>query len=57
MFLRQNRLQYHARPERPDPVYAKQLQEVLGGQWGEISVMMTYLFQAGIAAARPSTAT
>jgi Manganese containing catalase len=45
MFLRQNRLQYHARPERPDPVYAKQLQEVLGGQWGEISVMMTYLFQ------------
>ncbi len=45
MFLRQNRLQYHAKPERPDPVYAKQLQEVLGGQWGEISVMMTYLFQ------------
>ena len=45
MFLRQNRLQYNARPERPDPVYAKQLQEVLGGQWGEISVMMTYLFQ------------
>ncbi|SDY53630.1 Mn-containing catalase [Citreimonas salinaria] len=28
-----------------DPVYAKKLQEVLGGQWGEISVMMTYLFQ------------
>src|SRR5918996_6438634 len=45
MFFRQNRLQYHAKPERPDPVYAKQLQEVLGGQWGEISVMMGYLFQ------------
>jgi Mn-containing catalase len=46
MFLRQNRLQYHARPERPDPVYAKQrCKEVLGGQWGEIGVMMTYLFQ------------
>ena len=45
MFFRHNRLQYRARPERPDPVYAKQLQEVLGGQWGEISVMMTYLFQ------------
>jgi Mn-containing catalase len=45
MFFRQNRLQYHAKPSRPDPVYAKQLQEVLGGQWGEISVMMTYLFQ------------
>ena len=33
-------LQYHAKPERPDPLYAKKLQEVLGGQWGEISVMI-----------------
>lgn len=57
MFFRQNRLQYHAKPERPDPVYAKQLQEVLGGQWGEISVMMTICSRAGTAAARPSTAT
>ena len=45
MFFRTNQFQYNARPERPDPVYAKKLQEVLGGQWGEISVMMTYLFQ------------
>jgi len=45
MFFRNSHLQYHAKPEKPDPVYAKQLQEVLGGQWGEISVMMTYLFQ------------
>jgi Mn-containing catalase len=45
MFFRTNQFQYHAKPERPDPVYAKKLQEVLGGQWGEISVMMTYLFQ------------
>jgi Mn-containing catalase len=45
MFLRQRRLQYNAKPDAPDPVYAKQLQEVLGGQWGEISVMMNYLFQ------------
>ena len=45
MFFRQKHLQYHARPEKPDPIFAKQLQEVLGGQWGEISVMMTYLFQ------------
>ncbi|WP_046862595.1 manganese catalase family protein [Microvirga massiliensis] len=45
MFFRNRHLQYHAKPEKPDPVYAKQLQEVLGGQWGEISVMMTYLFQ------------
>lgn len=45
MFHRTRNLQYHAKPERPDPVYAKKLQEVLGGQWGEMSVMMTYLFQ------------
>lgn len=45
MFFRTNQFQYDARPERPDPVYAQKLQEVLGGQWGEISVMMTYLFQ------------
>jgi len=38
-------MQYNARPDRPDPLYARQLQEVLGGQWGEISVMMSYLFQ------------
>src|SRR5215204_5555310 len=45
MFFRSKNLQYNARPDKPDPVFAKQLQEVLGGQWGEISVMMTYLFQ------------
>lgn len=45
MFFHDKRLQYNAKPERPDPVYAKKLQEVLGGQWGEISVTMSYLFQ------------
>src|SRR5215204_2934285 len=45
MFFHRKQLQYHARPERPDPLFAKMLQEPLGGQWGEISVMMTYLFQ------------
>ena len=44
-FFRTNQFQYHAKPDRPDPLYARKLQEVLGGQWGEISVMMTYLFQ------------
>lgn len=53
MFFRTNRFQYNARPERPDPVYAKQLQEVLGGQWGEISVMMSYLFQGWNCRAAP----
>lgn len=45
MFFRTAKYQYNARPERPDPIFARQLQEALGGQWGEISVMMTYLFQ------------
>ena len=45
MFFHDKRLQYHARPDRPDPLYAKKLQEVLGGQFGEITVMMQYLFQ------------
>lgn len=45
MFFHDKRLQYHARPERPDPAYAKKLQEVLGGQWGEMTVAMMYLFQ------------
>jgi Mn-containing catalase len=45
MFHRTKGLQYEARPSKPDPLYAKKLQEVLGGQWGEMSVMMTYLFQ------------
>ncbi|WP_404332775.1 manganese catalase family protein [Mesobacillus maritimus] len=45
MFYHIKELQYNAKPERPDPVYAKKLQEILGGQFGEISVMMQYLFQ------------
>jgi len=45
MFFRVKELQYQARPERPDPLYAKKLQEILGGQFGEMTVMMAYLFQ------------
>lgn len=45
MFFHIKELQYHAKPERPDPVFAAKLQEVLGGQFGEISVAMQYLFQ------------
>lgn len=45
MFYHDKRLQYHARPDAPDPLFANKLQEVLGGQWGEMSVMNTYLFQ------------
>jgi Mn-containing catalase len=45
MFLHDKRLQYHARPSKPDPTYARKLQEVLGGKWGEITVALQYLFQ------------
>ncbi|WP_138415993.1 manganese catalase family protein [Aquibacillus sediminis] len=45
MFYHVKELQYNAKPSQPDPVYARKLQEVLGGQYGEITVMMQYLFQ------------
>jgi Mn-containing catalase len=45
MFFHVKELQYQARPAQPDPVYAKKLQEILGGQFGEMTVMMSYLFQ------------
>ena len=45
MFYRVKELQYDAKPEKPDALFARKLQEVLGGQWGEMSVAMGYLFQ------------
>jgi len=45
LFSHTKRFQYNAKPDAPDPVYAKQLQELIGGQWGEMSVTMGYLFQ------------
>ena len=45
MFLHRQELQFAATPDRPDAVYARKLQEVLGGQYGEISVAMQYMFQ------------
>lgn len=45
MFYHVKELQYNAKPDRPDPFFAKQLQEILGGQFGEISVALQYLFQ------------
>lgn len=46
MFFHRQELQHTATPERPDAVYARKLQEVLGGQYGEITVAMQYGFQA-----------
>ncbi|GIQ70571.1 manganese catalase family protein [Xylanibacillus composti] len=45
MFYHIKELQYPSKPDRPDPVYARKLQEVLGGHFGEITVAMQYLFQ------------
>ncbi|MFN3866004.1 MAG: manganese catalase family protein [Demequina sp.] len=46
MYLHRQELQHAATPERPDAVYARKLQEVLGGQYGEITIAMQYSFQA-----------
>lgn len=45
MFKHQKELQFEAKPDRPDPIVAKYLQELIGGQYGEMSVAMQYLFQ------------
>src|SRR5829696_8364665 len=46
MFYHDSRLQYPVRVETPDPVFAKMLQQAIGGVEGEIRVMMQYMFQA-----------
>ncbi|MGW5260031.1 manganese catalase family protein [Microbispora sp. NPDC004025] len=45
MFRHTRRLQFEAKPEKPDPVYARKLQELIGGAFGEMTVTMQYLFQ------------
>ncbi len=45
MFFHRQELQYKSTPDQPDAVYARKLQEVLGGQYGEITVAMQYMFQ------------
>jgi Mn-containing catalase len=46
MFFHKQELQYKASPSKPDAIFARRLQEVLGGQYGEITVAMQYGFQA-----------
>ena len=46
MFFHKQELQFKAVPDKPDAVYARKLQEVLGGQYGEITVALQYEFQA-----------
>lgn len=40
------KLQYPVRVETPDPLFAKMLQQAIGGLEGEIRVCLQYLFQA-----------
>ena len=46
MFYSDGKLQYPVRVERPNPLFARALQQAIGGVEGEIRVMMQYLFQA-----------
>ncbi|MEU3622872.1 manganese catalase family protein [Amycolatopsis coloradensis] len=45
MFRHTKLLQFEAKPEKPDAAYARKLQELIGGAYGEMTVTMQYLFQ------------
>jgi Mn-containing catalase len=45
VFVHQKALQFETRANGPDPAFARRLQEVLGGKWGEMTVAMQYLYQ------------
>ena len=46
MFFFDKRLQYPVKVETPDPLFARQLQQAIGGIEGEIRVCLQYFFQA-----------
>ncbi|MCZ0960925.1 manganese catalase family protein [Paracoccus benzoatiresistens] len=46
MFYTDNKLQYPVRVDTPDPLFARALQQAIGGVEGEIRVAMQYFFQA-----------
>lgn len=46
MYFHDARLQFPVRVETPNPVYAKMLQQAIGGVEGEIRVCLQYFFQA-----------
>lgn len=45
MFVRNKRLQYPVRVEKPNPLFAKQVQELIGGKFGEFTIMAQYMAQ------------
>jgi len=46
MFVHQKELAYRVRCDKPNPAFARMLQQAIGGPEGELRVMMQYLFQA-----------
>ena len=46
MFYHDSKLQFEVRVDKPDPMFAKLLQQAIGGIEGEIRVCLQYLFQA-----------
>ncbi|SFN27277.1 Mn-containing catalase [Pseudonocardia ammonioxydans] len=45
MFRHTKLLQCEAKPDGPDAVLARKIQELIGGAWGEMTVATQYLFQ------------
>lgn len=46
MYYTDKKLQYPVRVEKPNPIFARALQQAIGGVEGEIRVCMQYFFQA-----------
>jgi len=46
MFYHDSKLQFEVKVDKPDPMFAKLLQQAIGGIEGEIRVCLQYLFQA-----------
>src|SRR3954468_4669902 len=45
MFVHHKELAYTVRVDKPNPVFARMLQQAIGGPEGELRVMTQYLFQ------------
>ena len=46
MFYHDQQLQYPVRVDTPNPIFARMLQQAIGGVEGEIRVMLQYMFQS-----------
>ena len=45
MFRHEKQLQFKSKPEKPDALFAMKMNEIIGGQFGEMTVTMQYLWQ------------